>query len=305
MFLMTAHLRVLAARGDTLVHLDYTENPEVPFIDVPVGDSDRTICSGPLAGFELAHWGWGVALRKNGVYACAEPHREELQVDRTAVYLWEIFAPVSEDGARALVGRFRSPETELDRFRQRVAELTAQGKPVKIQLGCGPNPQPGFLNLDVDLMAPSFAVRYPDEYFLFRYADTPWGIPDNSVDYIFHEDFIEHISQIQQIQILAEALRVLKPGGYHRVNTPDLVAAMKRHSDFARGLAGVYTGELHWGHIAMFSPMSLKEMAEMVGYRAVVFTTRNCGVSPHAVPDIRPLDDRDPITGNIYADLLK
>jgi len=51
--------------------------------------------------------------------------------------------------------------------------------------------------------------------------------------------------------------------------------------------------------------MSLKEMAEMVGYRAVVFTTRNCGVSPHAVPDIRPLDDRDPITGNIYADLLK
>ena len=46
-------------------------------------------------------------------------------------------------------------------------------------------------------------------------------------------------------------------------------------------------------------------MAELIGYKEVVFTTKNHGVSSHAVKDARPGRDRDPILGNIYADLLK
>jgi len=80
---------------------------------------------------------------------------------------------------------------------------------------------------------------------------------------------------------------------------------MKRHSDFKKGFPGVYTGEEQWGHIAMLSPLVLKEMAEVVGYSEVVFTTRHHGVSPYAEADHRPGSDRDPIKGNIYADLQK
>ena len=166
-------------------------------------------------------------------------------------------------------------------------------------------PRPGFLNLDITVYAPEFAVYHSDEYFIFPFADWPWGLPDNSVDYIFQEDFIEHVSQLQQIQVLAEALRVLKPGQYHRVNTPNLLRAMKLHSDFSKGFVGVYTGELQWGHISLFTPASLKEIAEMVGYREVVFTTKNHGVSAFSEQDFRPQADRDEIFGNIYADLVK
>jgi hypothetical protein len=148
-------------------------------------------------------------------------------------------------------------------------------------------------------------VYNPDQYFIFPFADFPWGIPDNCVDFVFHQDFIEHISQLQQIQFLAETLRILKPGCYHRVNTPNLLTAMKRHSKFQDGFSGVYTGEQQWGHIALFSPFSLKEMAELVGYGEVVFTTKNQSVSPFAEAEWRPGLDRDPIVGNIFADLQK
>jgi hypothetical protein len=60
-----------------------------------------------------------------------------------------------------------------------------------------------------------------------------------------------------------------------------------------------------WGHKSILSPASLKELAELVGYREVVFTTKNRGVSSFAVPDFRPAVDRDPIVGNIFADLQK
>jgi hypothetical protein len=194
---------------------------------------------------------------------------------------------------------------EIARFRTTIATLIAEKRPIKIYCGCGTVPRPGFLNLDIAVLAPSFALTHPDEYFIFPFADMPWGIPDDCVDYIFHEDFIEHITQLQQIQFLAEALRVLKPGCYHRVNTPNIITAMKTYSNFKDGFRGVYTGELQWGHVSIFSPTSLKEIAELIGYREVIFTTKNHGVSPFAGHDCRPGADRDDIVGNIYADLQK
>ena len=54
-----------------------------------------------------------------------------------------------------------------------------------------------------------------------------------------------------------------------------------------------------------FFARSLKEAAELVGYREIVFTTRHHGISPYAERNVRPGSDRDEIFGNIYADLLK
>ena len=123
----------------------------------------------------------------------------------------------------------------------------------------------------------------------------------------FHEDFIEHISQKQQVCFLAETLRVLKHGSWHRVNTPCLMASMRRHSRFEEGMQGVYIGEWdNWQHISLFTRHSLEEMARMVGYRDVVFNLRNQSVSPFALnAEVRPGPDRHALSGNIFADLLK
>src|SRR3954447_7924304 len=199
-------------------------------------------------------------------------------------------------------------EDELRGFADRVASLSRAGEPVKIQLGFGWTPAPGFINLDIAPLLDESIRRFDDlDVFFFPYADMAWPIPDNSVDFIFHEDFIEHVSQKHQVCIFAEALRVMKEGGWHRVSTPCLSASMRRHSRFHAGMNGVYTGEWdNWQHIALFTRQSLEEMARIVGYREVAFTAKNRGTSPHSLTnEVRPENDRDPVFGNIFADMLK
>jgi hypothetical protein len=92
-----------------------------------------------------------------------------------------------------------------------------------------------------------------------------------------------------------------------RISTPCLNASMNRHSRFEHGMQGVYTGEWdNWDHVSLFTRHSLEEMARLVGYREVVFNLKNQGVSPYRLArEVRPDIDRDPLIGNIFADLLK
>lgn len=201
-----------------------------------------------------------------------------------------------------------SVEQELQGFSSRVLSLVEAGRPVKIQAGFGWTPEPGFLNLDIQPLLEADDNRFDGvDVFFFPYADMAWPLPANCVDYICHEDFIEHISQKQQVCFFAETLRVLKDGGWHRVSTPCLNASMVRHSRFEEGTKGVYTGEWdNWEHINLFTRHSLEEMVRMVGYREVVFNLKNQSVSPYRRPsEVRPGEDRDPLIGNIFADLLK
>lgn len=194
-------------------------------------------------------------------------------------------------------------------FAATVREMTEAGKPVLLYPGCGDTPARGFLNLDISLhgrLTPDDPRWEDRQVFIFPFADTAWPIPDNSVDYVFHEDFFEHINQKQQVCFLAEALRVMKPGAWHRVNTPCLAASMRSHSDFRRGFRGVFADE--WdkdAHISIMTRAALEDLAILVGYRYVSFNIKNGGMSEFRYPEGRPGPDRDQDLGNIFADLLK
>jgi predicted SAM-dependent methyltransferase len=198
-------------------------------------------------------------------------------------------------------------EQEMAGFANRIFSLIHAGQPIRIYTGCGTMPAAGFINIDIAPMLRPEDTRFDAlEFFYFPFADVPWPIPDSCIDHIFNEDFIEHLNQKQQFCFLAETLRVLKPGNWHRISTPCLIQAMRRHSHFQSGMRGVYTGEWdRWGHQALFTHHSLEETAKLVGYREVLFNQKNQGVSPLRGIDTRPWDDRDTLFGNIYADLLK
>ena len=143
------------------------------------------------------------------------------------------------------------------------------------------------------------------EFYAIDITKTGLPLPDDSVDVIFHEDFMEHLNQRDQIVFLVETLRVLRPGGVHRVNTPNLLISMHEHSHFHKGRCSVYTDE--WdkhGHLNVLTPAMLEEVAQMVGYSKVSFNERNRSVSPLMPLEYRP-DPRDRSeTGNIFADLI-
>ena len=89
----------------------------------------------------------------------------------------------------------------------------------KLQIGGGKHIKEGWLNGD---------ILIGDIYFN---ASNKFPIKSNSFDYIFAEQFLEHLNFKSGKFCLEECYRVLKPGGLLRIVTPDLKGLFKIYED--------------------------------------------------------------------------
>ena len=187
---------------------------------------------------------------------------------------------------------------------------------LKLHIGCGSRVLKGWVNIDLayytgvgdmgDKWYPLSIRGNESDLLAMDVTKTPLPFLDGSVDIIFHEDFIEHLCQRDQIGFLAETLRVLRAGGGHRVNTPNLLQ-VRRRSDFAKGLHGVCTNPEwdQWKHKNVLTRATLEEMALMVGYSRVIFNARDRSIFAEHLPlEFRPGRDRQE-DENLFADLIK
>lgn len=92
--------------------------------------------------------------------------------------------------------------------------------PFYINIGCGKAKLPGFVNIDLE---PGGDIQ----------CDVTKGLPyaDATVDGIYSEHFIEHLSQRDIVAFLRECRRVLKPGGRVRIATPDLGEIVRQYAN--------------------------------------------------------------------------
>lgn len=83
---------------------------------------------------------------------------------------------------------------------------------VRVALGCGKDPIPGFIGLDIE-----------DFKWNKKWDATKDKIPldDNSVDFVQMHNFLEHIERRYWIPMFNEIWRVLKPSGMVEIITPD------------------------------------------------------------------------------------
>lgn len=97
---------------------------------------------------------------------------------------------------------------------------------MKLNIGCAHWVEPGWIGIDRDSQSPDVLK-----------LDVRGGLPyqPGTVDLIYCEDFIEHLTRTEGIAFLKECFRVLKPSGVLRVATPDLTAQVQRYLD---GVAG-------------------------------------------------------------------
>ena len=129
-------------------------------------------------------------------------------------------------------------------------------KPIKLNLGCGLNTHPDYINID---NSPGVTLaRFPRlKRLLFRLkiisekqyrADWPAGItrldlkrglpfPDGSVERIYSSHFLEHLSADAGRGFLKECHRVLAPGGIFRLVVPDLVIAAEKYLEATRRIS--------------------------------------------------------------------
>jgi len=102
---------------------------------------------------------------------------------------------------------------------QKIQNNKEQNPQMKLHLGSGPVHLSGWINIDSERGA---------DLILDIRKKIPFS--DNSVDYIYSEHFIEHLTYKETNSILRDCCRCLKPGGIIRIATPDLDDAIQKYN---------------------------------------------------------------------------
>jgi predicted SAM-dependent methyltransferase len=162
---------------------------------------------------------------------------------------------------------------------------------IKVHIGCGGFALPGWLNSDLSPLNRGGIVHID--------AAERLPFPDGSVDYIFSEHIIEHLTYPDGRYFLGECWRVLKPCGVCRVATPRLELLIDLYSDregryddyvrtsFDRWVGGelfsralVINNFFHnWGHRCIYDYETLTGALERAGFAHIA--RREIGESPH------------------------
>lgn len=129
------------------------------------------------------------------------------------------------------INRVFSPIVALDVAlplkRKALEELGVRG----LQSGCGDAVRRHWLNSDYRSLhdeqdqrtAPGHVYRVAeDRFFIQHEVPEPFPIEDESLAWCYSEHFIEHLTLADGIAWLADMYRLLEPGGFVRVSTPDL-----------------------------------------------------------------------------------
>jgi SAM-dependent methyltransferase len=94
--------------------------------------------------------------------------------------------------------------------KQKKAKKAAKAAELKLDLGCGKNPRPGFEGVDI--------LDFGQKHKVDLRKSWPWK--DDSVDEANCSHFIEHLGPDDRIHFVNELYRVLKPEAKCQVVTP-------------------------------------------------------------------------------------
>jgi predicted SAM-dependent methyltransferase len=145
-------------------------------------------------------------------------------------------------------------------------------KPLKLNVGCGKVKLPGWVNIDIE----------PDADLVM---DVRKGLPfdDFSVDFIYNEHFLEHITYEEGEMFLKELQKCLKKGGILRIAMPDLDYLIQQYGKdfkaeewFPSGYEFVQTKGMAinisfywWGHKYLYNEEDLRNQLMKAGFRNI------------------------------------
>ncbi len=157
---------------------------------------------------------------------------------------------------------------------------------LRLNLGCGPDPLPGWANID--------SVPYPG---VDRVLDLRKGIPYRGVRFIRAEHFIEHLPLEDARRLLAECRRALAPDGVLRLSTPNLDWVWASHyrpsgelapDDAVRDCFRLNRAFYGWGHRFLYNRPALEAALAAAGFAEV----RACVPGESVHPELRGLEAR-------------
>lgn len=176
----------------------------------------------------------------------------------------------------------------------------------KLHLGASFKGFPGWFNTDL----------FPERWPVVRLdATRPFPLPDASFQVVFSEHMIEHVPLDGARRMLGECCRVLRPGGWIRIATPDLARIVRLYIDrdepahrryFDRSVANFGLARdlpphtatvnslfyLH-GHRFIFDQEALATLFRQAGFTDI----RRCVPGESAVPELRGIEAHQDVIG--------
>jgi len=212
------------------------------------------------------------------------------------------------------------------RRHRRYMPATAQ---VKVNLGSALEVAPGWVNVDGSLKillarCPNFVARLahrfltdsknmPREQFLmllsnniFFHYNLKYGVPlpGSSADFIFTSHMLHHLYRDEAARLLADAFRVLKPGGTIRVAVPNLeyIFSLYQHGERERALEFFFYTSKARNQLSrrryQYDFELLGRMLAGAGYAQI----RRCAFRQGRTPDLELLDTYQDETLFVEAD---
>lgn len=186
-------------------------------------------------------------------------------------------------------------------FQKKNIAMLLANYPDKIMLnvGCGTDYKEGWINIDnnsdnnIEKLDLNWDLRYPLPF------------KDGSVDYIFNEHFIEHLTVEEGQAMVKDSMRVLKKGGVLRMATPDLALSVNKylnvsleddpvvaqfHLDFIKTRAERLNMAFRWwGHKWLYDWEELDRRLKEAGFSKIV----KCTLRRSKHKDLCNLEARD------------
>ena len=188
--------------------------------------------------------------------------------------------------------------------------FSKQTEPIRLNIGCGTDYKEGWINIDNN--SDHNITRLDLNWDLRHYLP----FPNDSVDFIFNEHFLEHLTVEQGKNAIREFLRVLKPGGVLRIAMPDLdkTVAEYYNEDWKNtpviknfGLDFIQTRAERinisfrwWGHQWLYN---YEELERRIREAVPGVTVIQCELRKSEHPDLRNLETRDEST--LIAEVIK
>lgn len=221
-------------------------------------------------------------------------------------------------------------DVELPVSREALAEIGVRG----LQSGCGSAVRRHWLNSDYRSLHDGQGTRTEpgriyriedDRYFIQHNVTEPFPIEDESLDWCYSEHLIEHLSPELGVAWLTDMRRLLKPGGFVRVSTPDLRKYAEGYFDPAREFYAAHARRLEgllgenaaaerrafmvnkifygWGHKWIYDFDELQHAAVAAGFDPAAVRERAFRES--AAPEVAPLDIPARADESVYVEIEK
>jgi SAM-dependent methyltransferase len=148
---------------------------------------------------------------------------EELQgaLERTMTKRTSLSKPVQR-AARNLLREVRTARMMKESVEE-LGRLSGKRR-LNVNLGCGSDIRPGFVNIDFDPRDKDIGDPCPHPETYFINFDLRLGLPleAQSCDFIYSSHFFEHLDYEDGVRLMRDCYRALRFGGIFRIALPDL-----------------------------------------------------------------------------------